>query len=138
MQRPLLFLLACSLIAALPLRLPILVDQTPLLLSGSHYAAHPLTQHLDRMPISAELLFTASDDDEMIHVWLPLGKRISTRMSHLPCALELRSDLTPEIRRRLSNPPATSNIGANSQCARVVKQDIRQTQAPASHMHDYG
>ncbi|KAG9634675.1 hypothetical protein KCU64_g15325, partial [Aureobasidium melanogenum] len=31
------------------------------------------------MPDSVELLFTASDDDEMIHVWLPLGKRVSTQ-----------------------------------------------------------
>ena len=91
MQRPLLFLLACSLVAALPLHLPIFVDQKPLLLSGSHHAAHSPTQHLDRKPISAELLFTASDDDEMIHVWLPLGKRISTRMYPLPVLVDCDS-----------------------------------------------
>jgi hypothetical protein len=86
MLRPLIFLLACSLVAALPLHLPIFLVQKPQLLSGSHHKAHPLT-HLDRMPDSVELLFTASDDDEMIHVWLPLGKRVSTRTYHLLCAL---------------------------------------------------
>lgn len=86
MLRPLIFLLACSPVAALPLHLPIFLDQKPQLLSGSHHKAHPLT-HLDRMPDSVELLFTASDDDEMVHVWLPLGKRVSTRTYNLPCAL---------------------------------------------------
>ena len=87
MQRPLVLLLACSLVAALPLHLPIFFDQKPLLLSGSHHKAHPLVQHLNRMPDWAELLFTVSDDDEMVHIWLPLGRRVSTRMYHLPCAL---------------------------------------------------
>lgn len=87
MQRPLLFLLTCSLVAALPLHLSVFVNQEPLLSIGPMHATHPLTQHLDRMPDSVELLFTASDDDEMIHVWLPLGKRVSTRMYHIPFAL---------------------------------------------------
>lgn len=68
MQRPLLFLLACSLTAALPFHLSVLVDQKPLLLLGPNHVAYPLTQHLDRIPESAELLFTTSDDDEMVHV----------------------------------------------------------------------
>lgn len=87
MQRPLLLLLACGLVAALLLHLSDFVKTKPLVSVGPYHAAHLLTQHLERMPESAELLFTAGDDDEMIHIWLPLGKRIFTRMSRLPCTL---------------------------------------------------
>lgn len=83
MQHSLLFLLTCSLVAALPLRLLFFVNQQSLLSSGSRYEAHPGT-HLDRMADSVELLFTASDDDEMIRVWMPIGKRVSPRMFRFP------------------------------------------------------
>ncbi|KAI5204120.1 hypothetical protein E4T39_03795 [Aureobasidium subglaciale] len=63
MQRPLLFLLACNLVVGLPLHLPVF--------SGQQY----------RRPDagSVELLLTASDDDELTHIWLPLKQRIFTR-----------------------------------------------------------
>ncbi|CAD0107056.1 unnamed protein product, partial [Aureobasidium uvarum] len=79
MRRPLLLLFICNLVAALPLHLPGFGDQKPLLSVRHHHAALPSIQVLDRIPRSAELLFTASDDDEMIHIWLPLEKRIYTR-----------------------------------------------------------
>lgn len=86
MQRPLLFLLACNLVAALPLHLSAFVDQKSLLLLDPNHLTYPSTRHLDRIPESAELLFIISDDDEMVHVWLPLGRRVSTRTYHLPYA----------------------------------------------------
>ncbi|KEQ80939.1 hypothetical protein D6C78_02323 [Aureobasidium pullulans] len=79
MQHPFLLLLACNLASALPLHLPAFEYQRPLKSVDLPHTAQPSTKHLDRVPRSAELLFTASDDDEMVHVWLPLGKRIYTR-----------------------------------------------------------
>ncbi|KAI4729963.1 hypothetical protein E4T49_02321 [Aureobasidium sp. EXF-10728] len=79
MWHPLLFLLACRLVAAFPLHLPVSITQQPLLSSGRYRAAQPSTQHLERVSRSAELLLTTSDDDEMVHIWLPLGKRVYTR-----------------------------------------------------------
>ncbi|CAD0082712.1 unnamed protein product, partial [Aureobasidium vineae] len=66
-------------VAAFPLHLPVFITQQPLLSVERYRAAQPSTQHLERVLRSAELLFTASDDDEMVHVWLPLGRRIDTR-----------------------------------------------------------
>ncbi|THY51268.1 hypothetical protein D6C98_05701 [Aureobasidium pullulans] len=79
MQYPLLLLLACNLANALPLHLPAFEYQRPLKSVDLPHTAQHSTKHLDRVPRSAELLFTASDDDEIVHVWLPLGKRIYTR-----------------------------------------------------------
>ena len=79
MQRPLLFLLFCSLVAALPLHFPVFLDQALRAIDS---------QHLERIPRSAELLFTASDDDEISHVWLPIGKRLHTRTSDLSMLLD--------------------------------------------------
>jgi hypothetical protein len=78
MQRPLLFLLACSLVSAFPLHQPAFLDTRALLSIDLHRIAHPLTQHPKHISKSAELLFTAGDDDEIVHVWLPLGKRMRT------------------------------------------------------------
>jgi len=78
MQRPLLFLLFCSLVAALPLHFPVFLDQALRAMDS---------QHLERIPRSAELLFTASDDDEISHVWLPLGKLLRARTSNLSMLL---------------------------------------------------
>ncbi|THX60927.1 hypothetical protein D6D06_00914 [Aureobasidium pullulans] len=79
MQHPFLLLLACNLASALPLHLPAFEYQRPLKSVDLPHTAQHSTKHLDRVPRSAELLFTASDDDEIVHVWLPLGKRIYTR-----------------------------------------------------------
>lgn len=79
MQYPFLLLLACNLASALPLHLPAFQYQRPLKSVDLPHTAQHSTKHLDRVPRSAELLLTASDDDEMVHVWLPLGNRIYTR-----------------------------------------------------------
>ena len=88
MQLPLLFLLACGLVAALPLRLPASLNRQGLLSIGSHLIAPPSTPYLKRVSRSAELLFTASDDDEISHVWLPLGERLHTSPSDLTMLLD--------------------------------------------------
>lgn len=87
MQRPFLFLLACSLISAFPLHQSAFLDPRALLSIDLHRIAHPSTQHPKHISKSAELLFTAGDDDEIVHVWLPLGKRIRTGMSDLSMVL---------------------------------------------------
>jgi hypothetical protein len=79
MRHPLLFLLASTLASPLPLCLPTFSRQQALLPVDFTKSAHPFTQHLERIQKSAELLFTASDHDHMIHVWLPLNQRIFTR-----------------------------------------------------------
>lgn len=88
MQCPLLFLLACSLVAAFPVHFPVFLDRQALRSIDFHHAAHLSNQRLERIPRSAELLFTASDDDEISHVWLPLGKRLHTSTSDLPMLLD--------------------------------------------------
>nr|OQO15916.1 hypothetical protein B0A51_16361 [Rachicladosporium sp. CCFEE 5018] len=40
--------------------------------------AHPLS-NFDAAPNSVGLLFTTSNEDDLTHVWLPLGRRIYTR-----------------------------------------------------------
>jgi hypothetical protein len=42
---------------------------------------HPLhrTSHFDAAPNSIGLLLTSAGEQEVMHVWLPLGKRIETR-----------------------------------------------------------
>lgn len=87
MQRPLIFLLACNLVGALPLLLPASRHQQTLIPPNIMLPKHSSTQHLERVPKSAELLFTASDDDQMIHVWLPLERRIYTRTSAIRLSL---------------------------------------------------
>jgi hypothetical protein len=88
MQRPLLFLLACTLVAALPLQFPAFLERQALQSIDFRRLAHSSNQHLERIPRSAELLFTASDDDEIFHVWLPLGKRLHTGASDLCMLIE--------------------------------------------------
>lgn len=39
--------------------------------------------HLDAAPNSVGVLFTTSDDEEVLHIWLPLGERVYTR-KHCP------------------------------------------------------
>lgn len=87
MQRPLLFLLACSLVSAFPLHQPSFLDPRNLLSIDLHHIAHPLKQHPKHISKSAELLFTAGDDDEIVHVWLPLGERMRTGTSDLSMVL---------------------------------------------------
>jgi hypothetical protein len=78
MQCPLLLLLVCSLISALPLQPPAVFNRQNLVPIDLHQLAHSSTQYVERVTKSAELLFTTSDDDEIIRVWLPLGKRLYT------------------------------------------------------------
>jgi hypothetical protein len=87
MQYPLLLLLACSLVAAFPIHLPTFFNQGTLLPIDFHHIAHSSTQHSERVTKSAELLFTTSDDDEIVRVWVPLGKRLYTGTSSLSVPL---------------------------------------------------
>ncbi|KAI5248436.1 hypothetical protein E4T42_05617 [Aureobasidium subglaciale] len=64
MQRPLLFLLACNMVVGFPLHLPVF--------GGQQYQLYDAE--------SVELLLTASDDDELTHIWLPLKQRIFTQL----------------------------------------------------------
>lgn len=81
MQHSLLLLLACNLVAAFPLHFPVFLDRQVPRYIDFHHVAHSSNQHLERIPRSAQLLFTTSDDDEMYRVWLPLGKRLHTSTS---------------------------------------------------------
>jgi hypothetical protein len=94
MQCPLVLLLACSLISALPLQPPALYNRRNLLPIDLHRFAHSSTQYVERVTRSAELLFTTSDDDEIIRVWLPLGKRLYTGTYNLSVPPESLSSLT--------------------------------------------
>jgi hypothetical protein len=88
MQCPLLLLLACSLISALPLQPPALFNRRNLSPIDFRRFAHSSTQDVERVTRSVELLFTTSDDDEITRVWLPLGKRWYTGTSNLSAPLD--------------------------------------------------
>lgn len=87
MQCPLLVLLVCSLVSALPLQLPTLFNRQNLPPIDLHHSAHFSTQYVERVTRSVELLFTTSDDDEITRVWLPLGKRLYIGTSNLSVPL---------------------------------------------------
>ena len=87
MHWPLLLLLACSLISALPLQSPAGFKRQNLVPIDLHQFAHSSTQYVERVTRSVELLFTTSDDDEITRVWLPLGKRLYTGTSNLSVPL---------------------------------------------------
>lgn len=92
MRHSLVILLAASLVNSLPLGL--LASGPKQLLSWQHTlemqqpfqptpdskSTHTPGQHLDeRRPRGLEMLLTTEDDEEVVHVWLPLGERIYTR-----------------------------------------------------------
>ncbi|KAK3115269.1 hypothetical protein LTR53_005540 [Teratosphaeriaceae sp. CCFEE 6253] len=41
--------------------------------------SHRANTHLDAAPNSVGMLFTSADNDEVVHIWLPLGRRVFTR-----------------------------------------------------------
>lgn len=90
MRYSLIALVAASLANSLPIR-TVAQDYTQLVLRQqsprdtaqlplySPAENHSSNQHLEHGPRSVELLLTSQDEEEMIRVWLPLGKRIHLR-----------------------------------------------------------
>lgn len=80
----LIVLLVASLASSLPLRLLAfnprqLSSQQPFVPAIETPQAHISDQNLERRPRSVEMVLTSDNDEEMIRVWLPLGKRIYPR-----------------------------------------------------------
>lgn len=80
---------------------------------------HPRPIHhttaFDAAPNSVGLLLTSAGKQRVMHVWLPLGKRIETRKSapHIssPEIVAVLSDIACD--RRLNQPPISSNFSAH-------------------------
>ena len=83
------------------------------LLSHSQPIHH--TSSFDAAPNSVGLLLTSAGKQRVMHVWLPLGKRIETRestsTSRILCSLPFFSNLT--CGRRLDQPAVSSNLGTH-------------------------
>ncbi|KAF1351906.1 hypothetical protein BDV97DRAFT_367724 [Delphinella strobiligena] len=92
MRHSLIILLVASLVNSLPLGL--IAFSPKQLLSWQHTLemqqpfqptpdtnpTHTSGQDVDEgRPRSVEMLFTSEDDEEVVHIWLPLGKRMHTR-----------------------------------------------------------
>lgn len=76
-----LFLTFATLASSLPLQLQNadLLQQQPLHPIQQLPNPYRVNQHLDPTPKSVELLFTSDAEDEISHLWLPLGTRIYPR-----------------------------------------------------------
>lgn len=83
------------------------------LLSHSQPIHHTTT--FDAAPDSVGLLLTSAGKQRVMHVWLPLGKRIETRKfaPHVPSPeiIAVLSNLTCD--RRLDQSPVSSDFGAH-------------------------
>lgn len=132
MRHSLVILLVASLVNSLPLGL--LASSPEQLLSWQHTLKmqqpfqptpdsnpkHTSGQHLEeRRPRSVEMLLTTEDDEEVVHVWLPLGERIYTRT----CRNENSTWRTRLTRcRRLPYPPSASSNSAYNQSPYASKR----------------
>ena len=116
------FLCAVALVAAKPID-PLATTQKSQRVLQNHALeripsiSRPLhhTSNFDAAPNSVGLLLTSAGKQRVMHVWLPLGKRIETRKCE-PCIpgptiVPFVSDTVCD--RRFDQSPVSSNLGAH-------------------------
>jgi len=115
------FLCAVALVAAKPID-PLATTQKSQRVLHNHAPRIPSISrpvhhisNFDAAPNSVGLLLTSAGKQRVMHVWLPLGKRIETRKCepHISSTMVVPFVSDTVCGRRFDQPPVSSNLGAH-------------------------